>query len=501
MKLKKDKSLTFKAAILAVGKTVKRLIGTISILVLVRLLSKEDFGTYRQVLFIIGMAIVLVEFAIPKSLFYFVPKAETSEEKNRFISQSYLMLSVLGISASIILFFGAEFIGVKFNNDSLVLLLKIYAPVVIFLAISQNFFSSTLISLNKHTLAAYSYVFVGMPNTVAIIIAAFVGFSLNEIFSVSLFVIIMQYLILFILFGRLRISLFQLPKYENIKEQFKYVLPLSFALISGLISVELDRLVISMYFSAATFAIYSVGAMQVPLVGNLFEGVSSTVIPKIAQYLAADRKNEIEVLCNRGTRKMSLLLFPIFCFLFVHAKEVITLLYTDKFVEAVPVFRIYLLLVIMKISFCGNIIMGSGKTNIVLKATLITLSLNLLLNFIFVKYLGFIGPAIATIGSRLLHQTIFVLWVTLYLKYKMTVLFPIKTLLQIFLISLLSSLAVYPISILNIPKILSVGFAGISFLLVYILMLSAFKILLDSEKEMIKDKLLRVPVINQLFNQ
>lgn len=499
MKVKKDKSLTFKAAVLTIGKTVKRFIGTISIIVLARLLPIEDFGTYRQVLFVIGLAVVLVESSIPKSLLYFVPMEKTPEKKNIYISQSFLMLSAVSILAVLFIYFGADFIGLKFGNADLVLLLKLYAPVVLFLAISQNFFSSALISLDKHSLAAYSYVFVGMPNILAIIITAFFTSSLKIIFMVSLVIIAIQYLILIILIAKLKIRLFLHPDWAKIKKQLAYILPLSFALMSGLISVELDRLVISMYFTSATFAIYSVGAMQVPLVGNLFQGVSSTVIPKISEYLSLDKKNEVEDLCNRGTRKMALLLFPIFCFLWIHAKDLIVLLYTDEFIEAVPVFRIYLLIVLVKISFCGNIIMGSGKTSIVLKTTIFTLTLNLILNFVLVRYWGVIGPAIATIFSRLLHQGIFAIWVTLSLKYKLSALFPIKKIAQIFVISLVASLISYPLNFLNIPKLLSFGLAGSSFLLIYYLMLKSFNVLLESENKMIRDIIRKVPIINKAF--
>lgn len=495
MSKNKDKSLTFKALMIATGKTIKRIMGTLLILVLVRIFTKEDFGTYRQILFIIGMVLVVIEFSIPKSLLFFVPKQKNEKDQKAFISQSYQMLSTLAIFTVLLMLVLSDLIAKKFNNPEIGRLLRIYSPVLIFQVISHNYFSSVMISLNRHKTAALSYVFIGMPNTLAILVSALLDFNLEKIFTISLIVVGIQYSILLVLIKKLKIGIFVLPNIEKIKEQLKYVLPLSLALLSGLISVELDRIVISMYFTAEIFAIYSIGAMQVPFVGNLFEGVSSTVIPKISEYIRDGKKEKILDLCNRGTRKVSILLFPIFAFLYVHANEIIVFLYTEQYAGAVKIFRIYLLVILMKISFCGNILMGTGKTKVILITTLFTLTLNLILNFILVKHLGLIGPAIATIGSRLLHQGIFVIFVCFFLKYSFHKIFPLVGLGKIMLLSFLSSVLVRFISILEMPKIFDLTAKGVLFLIVYLVGLYVFKMLLQSEKEMIRNFMIKLPLI------
>ena len=43
-------------------------------MILVRLISKEAFGSYRQVILVSGFIIGLVALDLPGSLFYFIPK-------------------------------------------------------------------------------------------------------------------------------------------------------------------------------------------------------------------------------------------------------------------------------------------------------------------------------------------------------------------------------------------------------------------------------------------
>jgi len=485
-------SLSFKAGLIAFGKTLKRFSGTITIIVLARLFTQEDFGTYRQVLFIIGIIITLIEFSIPKSLLYFVPKSQNQQDKEAFISQSYLLLTFLGVLSSIILYINSQYIAEKFNNLLLSDLLKYYSPVIVFLVMSQNFFSSMLISLDKYKYASYSYVFVGMPNIICVLISAYLGLTLQKILILSVFVIAAQYLVLHILTYKLSINLFHLPNLKRIQAQLKYILPLGFTIISGLISVQLDKFVISLYFTAATFAIYSVGAMQIPFIGNLFEGVNAAILPKITEYHINNNKTDIELLCRRAIRKISLIALPIFCFLFFFAHNFIALLYTEKFSAAVPVFRIYLFSIFLKISLCGIIILGTGKTNIILKTSIFTLTLNVILNFIFVKMFGLIGPAIATIGTRFLHQLIFMMWVKFLLDYKITAIFPFYQLMQILFLSILSALIVWPLTMITMPRLFCFGSLGILYVLSYILLLYMFKVLLNSEKEILKETIQKV---------
>ena len=432
-------SLTFKVAILAIGKTVKRLIGTISILILVRLLTQEDFGTYKQILLIIGLVVVIAEFSIPKSLLYFVSIADNKDERNGYLSQSFGFLSIIGVISSVCLYLFADVIANTFNNPNIGDILKVYAPSVIFLLISQNYFSYMLISMDKHKSASYSFVFVGLPNAISIVISVVLGYSLIQVFMISLSVMAIQYTILIYLIKKLDVQLLEYPHRKLVIKQWKYILPLSFTILSGIVAVQFDKLIISYYFTPAVFAVYAIGAMQVPFVSNLFESVNATITPNIAKYVKSGETKRVAELSRTGTRKVSLLIFPIFCFLFIYADQIITLLFTHNYIGAVPIFRVYLFVILMKISFCGAIILGSGQTGLILKTSIFTTSLNVCLNFLLVIYLGLIGPAIATVVSRLLHQGLFVIWVKNILGYNISEIFAINDLARILVLSMISA--------------------------------------------------------------
>lgn len=495
----KTPSLTIKVALLAIGKTVKRLIGTLSILILVRVLTQDDFGTYKQVLLIVGTIVAISEFSIPKSLLYFVPGAKDKLERDRYLSQSFFLLSIVGMLVSLLLFLFADNISQQFNNPLLKDILSVYAPSIIFLLISQNYFSYLLISLDKHKSASYSYVFVGLPNSIAILVSILIGLSLIQVFAVSLVVMSLQYITLILLINKQDVSLLIKPKLKFVKEQWLYVLPLSFTLLSGIVSVQIDKLVISHYFAPAIFAVYSVGAMQVPFVSNLFESVGATVLPKIVEYVKSGEKSSVEKLSNKGTRKVALLIFPIFSFLYIFADQIITILYTHQYRDAVPIFRIYLLVILMKVSLCGTIIIASGRTGLILRTSIFTLSLNVLLNFILVKHMGLIGPAIATVGSRLLHQGLFVVWVKRIIGLRVSNMFPVATLLKIFFISIISASVCYPLTQINLYPIVGLGLAGFMFSVVYIAILMQAKMLDDTENRLVKDYLIKkIPFLNKL---
>ena len=89
---------------------------------------------------------------------------------------------------------------------------------------------------------------------------------------------------------------------------------------------------------------------------------------------------------------------------FTYATDVMTLLYSSKYISGSNVFRIYTLVLLLRVTYFGMILNSKGKTKFIFYSSLLSLILNLVLNYIFYKLFGFIEPAIATLLSIAIVQ-------------------------------------------------------------------------------------------------
>jgi O-antigen/teichoic acid export membrane protein len=107
-----------------------------------------------------------------------------------------------------------------------------------------------------------------------------------------------------------------------------------------------------------------------------------------------------------GLWKESIKLSYVFmCFftvaLIVYAPEIITILYSEKYLPGVTVFRIYSIIMLLNVTYFYMIISSMGKTKYILYSTLASIGINIVLSILLYKVIGFAGPAVATLISFL----------------------------------------------------------------------------------------------------
>src|SRR4029078_13386831 len=101
---------------------------------------------------------------------------------------------------------------------------------------------------------------------------------------------------------------------------------------------------VSNRFSAATFAIYSIGVAQLPLVGILRESVSSVILPRISYLQEQDQAREIIVLLANATRKLAAVFIPVYVLLMLTGREFLTFMFTSAYAESCRIFALSLTL-------------------------------------------------------------------------------------------------------------------------------------------------------------
>ena len=203
----------------------------------------------------------------------------------------------------------------------------------------------------------------------------------------------------------------------------------------------------------------------------------------MVKLLRDDKKKEAVDLWKSATT----ISFAIICFIavgcFVFAPEVITVLYSEKYLSGVPVFRVYCLGLLLRCTYFGMMLNAVGKTKFILYSSLGSLLLNVALNYILYFVFGFIGPAVATLLSSMVSAIAQLVYSSKVCGITLNAIFPWK---KSFLFLLLNASIGIIVYILHkevcafLDPIISATIIGLLWLL--IMMIALFKPLLKQWK-------------------
>ncbi|NIA22724.1 MAG: hypothetical protein GWP03_00930, partial [Proteobacteria bacterium] len=149
---------------------------------------------------------------------------------------------------------------------------------------------------------------------------------------------------------------------------------------------------------------------------------------------------------RKSIDKTSLLVLPLFVFFLISSKEFILVLYSNKFYASIAIFRITLFILPFRLTSYGNILNLLGKTKTVLYISLFELILNGILSLTLLHLMGIYGPAVSFLITTIIQICILVYYILKTINTNIFELFPLKSMANYFLISVLASL---PMSLLK----------------------------------------------------
>ncbi len=383
--------------VLAVGNFSRLFIKTAIALILVRILTKEAYGSYRH-LFLIYQTISSILFlGLPQSLLYFIPRLIHKDDTDlrKVLTQTLTILLGLGVLFALGTIILRNQIASFLNNPQLPPLLVLFFIYPVFMFISQ-FYQSALLGFERSGKAAFFGVLSVALDAVFILGTAFYTRDLMWIVGGIVISAVIQWI-----YAQVGLRKIFKPDFHFdgtlLKEQLDYAIPVGFANIIGLLSTQIDKVVISNYFTPDIFAVFSVGATEIPLISVLIVTVNNILLPALTRMDPEKDRDKIEEIYSGAARKNALIIFPIVIFFFIFARDFLVMLYSEKYASALPFFRIYLLILFLRVTTLSVLLKSYGLTRVLLWFSILTLALNILLNIVFINLFGITGPAWATV--------------------------------------------------------------------------------------------------------
>ncbi|MEX0621771.1 MAG: oligosaccharide flippase family protein [Candidatus Woykebacteria bacterium] len=494
-------NLSSKAAVIAFGAGIAQLITVLSTVILARILTQADLGTYKQIFLIYHLLAPIFITGIPASIYYFLARLKKEDEKKLFVARSISLLFILGLLLGVFVSLSSLWAPKLMQNPQLGILLIVFG-VYAFAHVSEQFFQPILVLYNRVKMLLVYPLAKGVL-IFSFTIASALIFNKNLVLivlSVSLISLLLP--IFAIVYTKNLLSLKTLMKIDlkNYKAQLAYGIPLALTSVVGIIAWEFDKLVVSINFPPELYAVYVLGATEIPFVGLIRSSVTQVILPEMSREYAEGKVKHLVDIWHNSIRKLSIVILPIFVLAMVFSKEIITTLYSEKFASSVPYFRIYLLLLIVRVASYGIILQAIGKTRENLKGSVAFFTVNAVLNPVLVVFLGLIGPAIATVISTFTNVIYYIVVIKRFMKFSLRDIFPWYSVSKNFFIAVLAGIVFVPIILfLDVPDLPRLIASTLIYSLVYFLIIYKFAILTDADKRFIKrtsNKALRLLRVN-----
>jgi O-antigen/teichoic acid export membrane protein len=367
----------------------------LTLAVLARLVAKDQLGTYQQLNLVYSVVGPLLLAGVPTALLYFIPMAAGPREQHAWILRAYLVLGAMGIVFGLLTIAVRHPLATLFDNPDLAGALVLYAPYVLFAFIASA--ALPALAATGHTRSAGVFnALVGASTMVCVVVAAIVNPTADGL-AVALSAAGALLAVASVLLVRRATGLRHAPigGRAEARRMLAYGLPMAATGLAATVGYQFDRILVGAHYSPSDFAIYALGAVEVPVGVLIAAAVTNVLAPRLTVLWHAGEGARMLAVWREAMRKTGLLLLPLFVFLMVMSAELVRLLYGAGFDESVDVFRIYLLLLPLRITAWGLIFQSIGRTRINLWASIVILVVNAAVASTLIGPFGMVGAALA----------------------------------------------------------------------------------------------------------
>jgi len=456
-------------------------------IILSRYFTKDDYGTYLHVQLIVNFATWAFLLGLPHSVYYFLPRVA---EQKKFIFMTLSVIVIISLSTSLLVFYNASSLSSLLSNPALIDLAYIIGLMVLF-QIPLSLFEPLMITVGKIKEFSQVEIFFNLGLFALISAAVLFNADVSEILMLTAVLYSLRNAVLIYYASKIALSYIkdQVGEAYSFKQQLDYSLPIGLSMGVMELSRYTDRIIVSNQTNPEDFAVYTRGAMEIPVVSILANTLDNLMMPKFVESYKNKRTDEILHSWHSMIRLMAVFIYPCCLFLITSASLLIPALFSDKYIGSIIIFQIYTLGLLTRISTFNVIMRAIGKTKIILWISLFSILLNIYLTITLMELWGLLGAPIATVVTTAMMRYAYLIGITYYLKVKMLQVIPWQALAHSLLASVIASLPVIFLLDADINIWVNLLVMAIIYSTIYISLIRKNQSLTIQEKGLIKDYL------------
>ena len=400
--MRRKRSTRSDAIILTGAAIVKSLVQLITPIALVRMLSQTEFGEFRVFWLIANTATLILPLGMARSLLYFMPKS-TEEERGRYISQTSVFF--LGIATGVAGFLA---VGTYWLAEPIVDLTEPEWVLVafMFLWVASSPVRYVANADQNVVWQAWATIAIALLRGVVVVGTAVYFKDIQAVFLGLLAWCTVQFLILAYYVWSRHGRTMVWPSFSGLGQQVAFAAPFGLSQTLSGARRSVAQWIVVFLFSPAALAVFAIGSSFNAVLKLVRGSLGNVLLPKISKSHAAGDTERAVRLNNRGNVAISVLVTPILCWLWVYAEPVISLMYTNSYVAAVPVLRVYLVMMLVMSIELGSVLMVLKQGRFVLTVSMFVLVGASVLSYAGGQTLGLVGVALGSLIGEIVGRAL-----------------------------------------------------------------------------------------------
>lgn len=411
--------LVRRALYITVGQSLVKTVEFVAAIVLIRLLSPEDWSTVALALTIYHTATGLGGLNLQDGIYYFYTRVNVKKRRALAVQTMSLLLLSGSLVAGIVLGVGpwlearGHTIGALIPWLALAVLLDMPTSCASQLMVAAE--RPKWASIFDTSMATVKLGAMTLPLALGYgVVASAQGLAAYALLRVAVCAMVLPRVLPP---GRVRIEL------EFVKAQIVYTAPLSLSIATSVLNRYIDKWIVA-GLAPEGFGAHAFAAQEVPFVPLLGFAMGTVLATRFAHSFRTGRQDRALAYWLAATSRVSLIVGPVTIGLILCAPEAIALLFESNYAIAVLPFQIYSLILLHRVMAYGMVLSTAGKTRLLWITSVVLLALNTLFSLPLTYFFGITGAALGTMLAYVPNLIFFLHCIARVMKTSFFAVFP-----------------------------------------------------------------------------
>lgn len=405
------------SATTSIGTIAAMVLQFVSIMIITRQITKEEFGIYALIIVISTFLATISGLGLEQSLVKFITSANDLERRSTFIHTLLLRIIFIIVAIILVVLFGNSLLSLfSFKATEF-----LYVIIILFILSSfRGLFYNLLQGINLFNRYTSVQIITSILRVILLLLITFISeLTLKNVLQLELVVVSFTILLQLALIPYKEILHWDV-NLRNIINLLRFSIPLYLSAISYFIQTQVNIFIISAYLNPLSIANYDVAGKIPQASAKGFQSFIIVFYPNISRLLSEGKRDAALTLMNKSLFTFSIAINLLLLFFFLFNKEIILLLFSAKYIDASLAFS--LLMVAFYMTAMSNImgysLVSAGHPATTLKVNVAAGAISLVGAFLMVPLWGYMGA----VYSMLLTGFSSLLFHYLYLtKYDMQI--------------------------------------------------------------------------------
>lgn len=380
------------------GSFFTLVLGFLSIFIAVRLIPKDQFGTYLLLQTIVYSLVMISDFGLNIATTRQIACAE-NQNISKTVNSALCFKLIVSSLSSLAILLSSKYVFRVFHTD----ILNNYIVFVILLYCLESYNAllvATLQGLHHYKKLALSQIMLSCLNLAAMI--WLVKVLNNGILALILARVVSLLATLVYQLFAVSISLRTVFDKEVLKGMIRFGFPLGLNNVLTFIFMRIDTLMIGAYLNPIGVAYYGAASKIPDASRQMFESFRSVYFPNIAELIIHEKYDEAQTVLNTTLRLVTFTSGLVSLIVHLFQNQIVSLLFSREYLDCAPVLsRLMMALTVGLVGYIlGTSLVAAGYSKLPVLINIVDTVATVTANLILIPTLGIMGAAYAALIAR-----------------------------------------------------------------------------------------------------